>query len=184
MLSRKAKLVYKKWMADFAGYDEDGLIKVRIEPENGKPLPALYDRDTWKFISDGESYEFCGEIKERYIKDNACMIDIHMLSGLYKSGEQKVMGFEKNREAIIITSSSEKLIVNIYKLNPNHAVVKSNMKLPENEKVWLRYKELAIACLPELEHNREDEYIYDLDFSVETLEKRGKIAEMILKDKL
>lgn len=185
LLSRKAKLVYKDWEAYFAGYNESGLIKARLDLRPGNTLPRLYDRGTWTVICDENSYEFLGEIKERYSQDNACVVDIHMLNGLYKKQKEKILSFDKDREAIIITSSSEKMVVNILKLNPNHAIVQSSMEIPENSKVWLRYKELAIACLPGLEHNGENEqFIYDLDFSVETLEKRGRIAEMILKDKL
>lgn len=185
LLKKNAKLSYKEWDAILAGYDESGIIKVKLNLRPGNTLPALYDRGIWYMETEDETYEFPGEITERYSQENACMIDIHMLNGLYKCENQQIMSFDKDREAIIITSSSEKMVVNIVKLNPNHAIVESSMEIPGKDKVWLRYKELAIACLPNLEHNGEEkQFIYDLDFSVETLEKRGRIAEMILNDKL
>lgn len=185
LISCNAKLKFEEWEAFFAGYDKNGIIKVKLNLRPGNTLPALYMRGTWIIEAEGEIYEFPGEIVERYSQGNACMIDIYMLNGLYKCEEPQILSFDKDREAIIITSSSEKLVVNILKLNPNHAIVESSMEIPGHDKVWLRYKELAIACLPTLEHNgEENQFIYDMDFSCEALEKRGKIAEMILNDKL
>lgn len=185
LLSRSVKLTYKDWSAFFAGYEENGFIKVKLDLHPGDTLPPLYDRGMWLIHDENIQYEFYGEITERYSQGNACMIDIRMLNGIYQKQADTLLSFDKDREAIIITSSSEKMVVNILKLNPNHAIVQGTVKMPENERVWLRYKELAIASLPNLEHNEKDElFIYNLDFGVETLEKRGRIAEMILKDKL
>jgi len=185
LLEQNAKLKYKEWEATFAGYDKTGVIKVKLNLHPGNTLPKLYDKGTWTFYSTDKQYTFLGEIKERYGQGNECMVDIRLVNGLFEKDNPPIMCFDKDREAIIITGSSEKLVVNIYKFDPNHAVIESPSELPKNERVWLRYKDLAIASLPNLEHNREGgKFIYCLDFSVETLEKRGKIAEMILKDRL
>lgn len=185
LLNKNAGLKFEEWSASLADYDECGIIKVKLNLHPGNTLPALYTRGVWTIETEDEIYEFPGEIKERYSQGNACMLDIQMRGGLYKCESPEVLSFDKDREAIIITSSSEKLVVNILKLDPNHAIIESGIKMPENDRVWLRYKDLAIACFPILEHNGEDnQFIYELDFKAETLEKRGKIAEMILNDKL
>lgn len=185
LIEKNAELKFEEWTAYPVGYDESGIIKVKLDLHPGNTLPTLYSKGIWTIEAGDEVYEFPGEITERYSQGNACMLNIALGGGLYKCENPQILSFDKNREAIIITSSSEKLIVNILKLNPNHAIAESSMEIPGNDKVWLRYKDLAIACFPILEHNGDDNrYIYDLDFKAETLEKRGKIAEMILNDKL
>lgn len=198
ILKKGVRLSCKNVKAHLIEYGEHGLVKVCIEELDEDKLPPLYDRGIWRLEESGvcdeadlknaiyseNSLEFLGEIRERYIEENQYMLDIHMLDGLYKSDKKGMMDFIKSIEAIIITSASEKMVVNIFKLNPNHAFIESQMELPKNEKVWLRYKELAIACFPKLEHNDGEKFSYELDFSTETLEKRGKLAELILRDKL
>lgn len=185
LLEKNAKLHFKEWEAYLYGYNDNGIIQVRLDLKPGNTLPALYSRGEWIIRTSDEMYVFPGEITERYSQGNACMLDVSVRGGLYKCENPHIMSFDKDREAIIITSSSEKLVVSILKLDPNHAVVASSMEIPGKDKVWLRYKDLAIACFPILEHNGDDnQFIYELDFEAETLEKRGKIAEMILNDKL
>ena len=86
------------------------------------------------------------------------------------------------REAIVISASSEKFVVNILEMDPNHAVIRGSSSISDQQKVWLRYRELAVAGLTQLIQETEKQSVYCLDFSVESLEKRGKIAEMILKE--
>ena len=178
----EAKLSFEDWNGVTAGWDNPGIVKVRLVLKPNDVLPKLYDRGVWLADIGDEYYAFSGEIEERYIQDNACMLNVRILDGLYKVSRYEQESLEDEREAIIISSSSEKFVVNILKLDPNHAIVRSQVLLPEHQKVWLRYRELAIAGFTGLEQSKESQYIYNLDFSVETIEKRGRIAEMILKE--
>lgn len=185
LISCNADLSCDELKGVLVGCDEDGLLNIQIDTKYSRHLPGLYHRGQWNISAPCGDYHFQGEVMERYIKNNVCIIDVRVISGIYKDIAEKQLDFDKDREAVIITSSGEKLIVNILRLNPNRCLIKSGMQITENSKVWLRYKDLAIASLTTLEHNSEvDGYIYNLDFSVETLEKRGRIAELILNDKL
>lgn len=167
------------------GCDKENLLKVQLQLNDGESLPDLYYCDYWEIESENGPYYFRGEVVERYRQNNACVVDVRVLGGIYKVTAEKQIDIQKEREAIIITSTSEKLIVSILKMNANRALIRSDLNLPEDSKVWLRYKDLAIASFANLEHNSDNStFIYSLDFSMETLEKQRRIAEWILNDKL
>ncbi len=179
---REAEISFAGRQGVIAGTDENDVLKVRLQTAPGEALPGLYDRRTGLIDTGEKRFSFTGEVAERYMQDNACMLNIRALSGFYEVAAYPQEQFAGEREAIVISASSEKFVVNILEMDPNHAVVRGSSSISDQQKVWLRYRELAVAGLTQLVQETEKQSVYCLDFSVESLEKRGKIAEMILKE--
>ena len=69
---------------------ENGILQITMPVENGKQiLLSLDTRYDFLFYSGGGLYQAIGRVRERYKKENICMLDIELKSDLVKYKKRK-----------------------------------------------------------------------------------------------
>ena len=82
---REAEISFAGRQGVIAGTDENDVLKVRLQTAPGEALPGLYERETGLIDTGEKRFSFTGEVAERYMQDNACMLNIRALSGFYEA---------------------------------------------------------------------------------------------------